>query len=167
MSVTSSLELITLSDSSMYLMPTPFRRERKHVACACGVAGCGFGPRTLPDLVFSCAAGAGRHGFQNVAALARESGGPSVIAKSGFAAFNTRKFLGRQQNLSRLVCLCVCMFVGGEQLRVCTIDFDVCVEREWVFCILGDDGVSVWFQLSTKLCVFSQQVQKKRAGTTR
>ena len=39
--------------------------------------------------------------------------------------------------------VCVCMFatsvcaylrVGGEQLGVCTIDFDVCVEREW--CVL-------------------------------
>ena len=27
--------------------------------------------------------------------------------------------------------------------------------------------VSVWFQLSTKLCVFSLLVQNKRAGTTR
>ena len=33
-----------------------------------------------------------------------------------------------------------------------------------MFCIVGDDGVSDWFQLSTKLCVFSTHVQKKRAG---
>ena len=49
-----------------------------------------------------------------------------------------RKYIcHHQQNLSRLVCLCVFMFVtsvcaylrvGGEQLGVCIIDFDVCVE---------------------------------------
>ena len=48
--------------------------------------------------------------------------------------------------------VCAYLRVGGEQLGVCTIDFDVCVEREWVFCDVGDDGVSVWFQLSTNLC---------------
>ena len=63
--------------------------------------------------------------------------------------------------------VCAYLRVGGEQSGVCTIDFDVCVELEWVFCIFGDDGVSVWFQLSTKLCVFSQQMHKKRASTTR
>ena len=55
---------------------------------------------------------------------------------------------GRQQNLPRLVCLGVCTFVtsvcaylrvGGEQFAVCTIDFDVGVELELVFCTVGDD----------------------------
>ena len=60
--------------------------------------------------------------------------------------------------------VCTYLRVGGEQLDVCIIDFDVCVEPGWVFCIVGDDGfllmllVSAWFQLSTNLCVFSQQM---------
>ena len=66
--------------------------------------------------------------------------------------------------------------VGGEQSSVCASLISMCVLSEkWVFCIVGDDRgflvllllVSVWFQLSTKLCVFSQQVQRKLAGTTR
>ena len=113
-----------------------------------------------------------RHGFQSVAALAQVHLSPQKFQHT----------TGRQQHLSRLVCSCVRMFVtsvcaylrvGGEQLGVCIIAFDVCVEREWVFCMVGDDGgflvlllASVWFQLPTKSCVFSRQVQQKRAGTT-
>ena len=29
-----------------------------------------------------------------------------------------------------------------------------------MFCIVGDDGVSDWFQLSTKLCVFSTRAEE-------
>ena len=32
--------------------------------------------------------------------------------------------------------VCAYLRVGGEQLGVCTIDFDVCVEREWCFVLL-------------------------------
>ena len=58
----------------------------------------------------------------------RFGAGPSVITNF----FNTRR--AANKNLSRLVCICVCMFVtsvcaclrvGGEQLGVCIIDFDV------------------------------------------
>ena len=59
--------------------------------------------------------------------------------------FNTRR---AANNICHDSSVCVCMFVtsvcaylrvGGEQFGVCIIDFDVCVEREWVFCIVGDD----------------------------
>ena len=78
---------------------------------------------------------------------------PSVVTK-----FSTHDRPPTKSVTIRLF-MCACMFVtsvcaylrvGGEQL--CTIDFDVCTEREWVFCNVGDDGVSVWFQLSTKWC---------------
>ena len=99
-----------------------------------------------------------RHGFQSYAAL-------------GQVHLSSQKFqhpTGRQHNLSRLVCLCVtrvCAYlrVGGEQLGVCIIDFDVCVERECVFFIVGDDG----FFCVVVVGVGSQQMQNKRAATTR
>ena len=69
--------------------------------------------------------------------------------------------------------VCTYLRVGGEQSDVCIIDFDVCVEPGWVFCVVGDEGffgVVVGVGLVSFIDEFvrvSLKVQNKLAGTTR
>ena len=111
-----------------------------------------------------------RHGFRKALPLWRRSICHHKI-------FNTRQ--DRQQNLSRLVCFCVCARVWQLSVRICVwvAGIEVCASLISM-CALGENGcfvlfvtmvfsvlslVSVWFLLSTN----SQQMQNKRAGTTR
>ena len=91
----------------------------------------------------------------------RFGAGPSVITNF----FNTRRAANKTCHDWYFSCVCmfvtsVCAFlrVCGEQLGVCIIDFDECVERErrcFVLLVTMEVLVlllvSVWFQLSTKL----------------
>ena len=73
--------------------------------------------------------------FQSVAALAQVH-----LSSQNFQHTSGANKICHDSSVFVCAQTCEYLRVGDEQLGVCTIDFDVCVELEWVFCFVGVDG---------------------------